>query len=142
MKKFLFFIMVVALSFVATSNVQAQTGSKMTVAVADTLTNADTTSKVLQVTGGFSSLAIQPIVKRLSGTAAGTVVLYGSIDGVNYVSTGDTLSLTNQVTNTAIWNIGVPAYSYYKVVAISSGTVSEVLNVWYILRKYQTTTGF
>lgn len=137
MKNLLFLLMVAVFSLVATSDIQAQSGTKMSVAVADTLTNTDTTSKVIPITGGFSSLAIQPIVKRLSGTAAGTVVLYGSVDGVNYVATGDTMTLTNQVTNTTLWKIGVPAYSYYKVIAISSGTVSEVLNVWYILRKYQ-----
>lgn len=118
--------------------VKAQSPVKMTVASADTLTNADTTSKVLTVSGGFSSLSFQVNVTRLSGTAAGTVVLYASNDGTNYVSTGDTLTLSNQVTNTATWNVGLPAFAYYKVIAISSGTVSEVLNVWYLTRKYQT----
>jgi hypothetical protein len=136
MKKFLFLLIFSILSFAMVSN--AQTGSKMSVVSGDTLTNADTTSKVLPITGGWSSLAIQPVVKRLSGTAAGSVVLYGSIDGVNYVATGDTLALTNQVTNTTLWKIGVPAYSFYKIVAISSGTVSEVLNVFYLVRRYQT----
>lgn len=138
MKNLLFLLMALVMTVAFTSEVKAQSGTKMTVVSADTLANADTTSKIIQITGGFSSLAIQPIVKRLSGTAAGTVVLYGSIDGVNYVSTGDTMTLTNQVTNTKLFNVGLPAYSYYKVIAISSGTVSEVLNVWYILRKYQT----
>jgi len=138
--KNLFLALVASILCLVTVDAAAQSATKMTVVSADTLTNADTTSKVINVTAGYASLAIQPIVKRLSGTAAGTVVLYGSIDGVNYVSTGDTLTLTNQVTNTKLWNIGVPAYSSYKVVAISSGTVSEVLNVWYIVRRYQTQT--
>lgn len=122
----------------ATQKASAQSAVKMAVASADTLSNTDTTSKVLNVSGGFSKITFQVNVSRLSGTAAGSVVLYGSLDGVNYVSTGDTLTLTNQATNTAIWDKGVPAYTYYKVVAISSGTVSEVLNVWYLTRKYQT----
>lgn len=138
MKKFLFFLMVALFSLIASSDVQAQRGTKLTVVSADTLSNTDTTAKIIAVTGGFSTLAIQPVVTRLSGTAAGEVKLYGSIDGVNYVATGDTLTLSNQVTNTTLWKIGVPSYSYYKVVATSSGTVSEVLNVWYIVRKYQT----
>lgn len=140
MKNFLFALVASILCLTMTVDVAAQSATKMTVVSADTLANADTTSKVINVTAGYASLAIQPIVKRLSGTAAGTVVLYGSIDGVNYVSTGDTMTLTNQVTNTTLWKIGVPAYSSYKVVAISSGTVSEVLNVWYIVRRYQTQT--
>lgn len=138
MKKILFFLIVATLSLFASSDVNAQRGTQLPVVSADTLSNTDTTSKIIAVTGGFSTLAIQPVVKRLSGTAAGSVVLYGSIDGVNYVATGDTLSLTNQVTNTTLWKIGVPSYSYYKVVAISSGSVSEVLNVFYLVRKYQT----
>lgn len=138
MKK-LFSILCLAAFLIAVpkTEVKAQSPVKMTVASADTLANTDTTSKIINVTDGWASLAIQPVVTKLSGTAAGVVRLYGSVDGVNYVATGDTLAISG-TTSSTIWSAGVPKYAYYKIYATSSGTVSEVLNVWYIVRRYRT----
>lgn len=134
MKKLLFILIVSLATMFAAQETKAQGVQKLPTVSADTLVNADTVTKVIRITGNFQAIAIQPIITRLSGTAAGSVVLEGSVDGVNYVSLGDTLSVTNQVTNTAVWSKGYAIYPYYRIRAISSGTVSQVLNVWYVVR--------
>lgn len=103
---------------------------------ADSLTNADTVSKVIPVTAGYQGIIINPVVSKVSGTAAGTVVLYQSLDGVNYSSTGDTLSLTNVTTQQAFWSKTGPLPVYYKITGISSGTVVEILRVKYVMRRH------
>lgn len=115
---------------------QAQRASVFPLVSADSLTNADTVSKVITATAGYSGIAIQPVVTKVSGTAAGSVVLYESLDGTNYKSTGDTLSLTNVASQTTIWKKVSPVPVYYKVIGISSGTVVEILRVYYVARKH------
>lgn len=115
---------------------QAQKASVFPLVSADSLTNADTVSKVITLTAGYSGIIIQPIVSKVSGTSAGTVVLYESLDGTNYKSTGDTLSLTNVAAQSALWHKTSPVPVYYKVTGISSGTVVEILRVYYVARKH------
>ena len=119
-----------------TMTASAQRATTMPVAAGDTLVNADTTSKVIMVTAGYSGVVIQPIVTRLSGTAAGKVYLYESLDGTNYGSAVDSLTLSNQVTNTGLWKRTPPHPVFYKVTGISSGTVSELLTIKYVQRKH------
>lgn len=132
---FFFFVMLISLSSI-TSQSQAQRASLFPLVSADSLTNADTLSKVITMTAGYSGVAIQPVITKVSGTAAGTVVLLESLDGTNYKSTGDTLTLTNVTTQSTIWKKTSPVPVYYKVYAISSGTVVEIMRVYYVLRKH------
>ncbi len=67
---------------------------------ADTLTNADTVIVNLTLSTILDGVILQPVVTRVSGTAAGRVVLTQSINGVDYIRT-DSVSLSNVVTNTA-----------------------------------------
>jgi hypothetical protein len=132
MKKILI-LMFVIIGFLQS---QAQRATVFPLVSADSLTNADTVSKVITLTAGYSGIAIQPIVSKVSGTGAGTVVLYESLDGSNYKSTGDTLSLTNVAAQSTIWHKTSPVPVYYKVTGISSGTVVEILRVYYVARKH------
>lgn len=133
MKKFLsIFILVAGLVMGA----NAQRASVFPLISADSLTNADTVTKILPATAGYAGVIINPVVTKVSGTGAGSVVLYQSLDGTNYSSTGDTLSLTDVAAQQAFWVKTSPLPVYYKVVGISSGTVVEILRVYYVFRRH------
>ena len=134
MKKIISILFLVA--FVAFATI-AQSGSavKMAVAAGDTITNTGTASKIIKVTGGYSTLSIQPIITNVSGTGAGTVTIYGSNDGVNYLALGDTLGARNTTTTTKLFKYDLPEYTYYKVTFTGSGTMVSRWAVWYALRR-------
>lgn len=70
------------------------------------------------------AVGIQPVITKVSGTVAGTSILYGSIDGTNYVATGDTLTNTNVSKNTKIIKLSTPVYRKYRIITTGSGTMS------------------
>ena len=116
-----------------TANAQKVTATVST----DTLTNSDNASIVFTVPDGFD-VAFQAVVTKLSGTAAGTVLLKGTIDGTNYVDVNtDTLTLTNVTTNSKLWAISNTSAPYikYKLYFASTGTVSAVPKGYMVLRR-------
>lgn len=133
MKKILFLLLVIG----AALSGKAQSSVTFPLVSADSLTNADTVNKVINVTAGYSGIAIQPVVTKVSGTAGGNVILYESVDGTNYKSTGDTLAVANSAgAQSVIWKKTTPLPVKYKVNLITSGTVVEILRVSYVLRKH------
>lgn len=141
MKKLKFLLLsfsLIAISLLTPNgDAQAQSPTKLPVLSADTLVNADTTTKVIPITGGFSTISFQPIITKRTGTVAGKVYLHQSIDGTNYIAT-DSLSLTDVSKNTVIWTKTPPSAGYYKITAITIGTQNSVLNLWYVTRRYNT----
>lgn len=109
----------------ATSNMLSSTNQ-----VTSTVTNAGSGYVALQVKNGYTTVTIQAVVTKATGTAAGTVTLQGSVDGVNYVtvsssySDAQTLSVADQTTNTKIFTVTGSPYSYYKLNYVGSGTMS------------------
>ena len=101
----------------------------------DTITNTGTAYKIIKVTGGYQDLAIQPVLTKVSGTAAGTVTIYGSLDGINYVTLGDTLGERDATTVTKLFKYTDPAYTYYKISYTGTGTMVVKWKVWAVLRK-------
>jgi hypothetical protein len=101
----------------------------------DTITNTASATKILTTTAGYDLVSIQPVVTKTSGTVAGNVVFYGSLDGVNYVPTGDTLKCTDQATNTKIVTFTGAQYGSIKMVYTGVGTMVARWKVWYVLRK-------
>ncbi|TAN17232.1 MAG: hypothetical protein EPN37_07200 [Chitinophagaceae bacterium] len=99
-----------------------------------TLTNADTSYLTAPRLGApYTVLSIQLNVTKISGTVAGTAVVQGSIDGINYTSiSSDTLNLVNG-NNIKLWALGNAQYPYHRVVVITNGTQSSSVNglVWY-----------
>lgn len=105
----------------------------------DTVTNTGSNYVTLQVQNWYNTVSIQPIVTKISGTAAGTVTLQGSNDGVNfvtvntkYLSTLDpyfttgaaaTLTITNVTTNTGVFVVIGSPYLYYRLSYAGSGTM-------------------
>jgi hypothetical protein len=133
MKKIMFlFALVVSLTISAT----AQRATLMPFVAADTLTNTGTVTKTIIFTGGYEGVAIQPVLTKLSGAVAGTIVLYESLDGTNYKSTGDTLTLANATTNTVIWKKTSPIPVYYRTITSGATTVSAVMRTYYVARKH------
>lgn len=73
----------------------------------------------------FKTGAFQVINTKLSGTAAGKTYFMGSVDGTNFVKL-DSLTNTNQTTNTKTFIQAPPAYPYYRFSSTGSGTMSVI----------------
>jgi len=112
----------------------AQTTQSVTFIGSDTLTNADTIVKNITLSTTANGIILQPVVTRVSGTAAGRVVLLQSIDGTNFIRT-DSIAFTNVVTNTAFITKSQPLAPYYQLQFISSGTTVLWPQLWYFVRK-------
>lgn len=141
MKKFLILFIALAISFAG----KAQSGSAATfgLVAGDTLVNVDTVSKVIKATAGYNATAIQVNVKVSTGTLAGKAYIYQSLDGVNYTITDSAAYVpivassynVATYTHTAYFTkVTVPSV-YYRIWAVSTGTVSAPVQVWYTLRK-------
>ena len=132
---------------------KAQFGSAATFPLVqgDTLTNTDTIAKVITASAGYNAIGIQVKVNVLSGTLAGKVYLYASmdtrnyalIDSANYVvipagSTGSVFGPPIGYTHVAILNETKAPFTRYLIAPVSSGTVSAPIQVSYTLRKYST----
>jgi hypothetical protein len=122
-KKIFLLIASVALITIGASAQSAtfsQTASNPTGAYSNT--GLDTVTVTL--TNYFKTVSIQPVATKVSGTMAGTAVLYASVDGTNFVATGDTLTCTNVAVNTAIWSKTDPAILKYRIIFTGSGTMA------------------
>jgi starvation-inducible outer membrane lipoprotein len=134
MKKHILILLILAfVSFGASA--QFGRAAKLPLAVGDTAVNTTAVSKIFIATAGYNAVSIQHVITKQSGTVAGIARLYGSLDGVNYVATGDTLTLANVTTNTTIWKITNTPYVYHKITVTGSGTMAALVSIWHILRK-------
>lgn len=108
----------------------------------DTVDNTGTGYVELTTSQYYDKISVQVVVTKLSGTAAGTVTLQGSNDGVNYVtynstlSSARTLTVTNQTTNTAVFVITGTPYKYHRLSYTGSGTMSCTLKGYLLPNKY------
>lgn len=84
-------------------------------------TSADTMTYSMQK--GYSLVSIQPVITKATGTMAGTSVLYYSVNGTNWVATGDTMTNTNVTTNTTVWNKSSSA-KYWRIITSGATTVT------------------
>lgn len=143
MKKIALIIAVLAIGLSA--HAQSGTGVKLPLVKGDTLglnTGATQVNKLIPLTGGYSGAVVQVVLSSQSGTPAGGVALYGSVDGVTYdrvlpASAADSLVLGASALHYT-WKIVGPLPPYIKVHATNSGTQNTQVNVWYVARKYQT----
>jgi len=141
MKSFVLIAALTALAF--TSRAQFGTATVFPLVAGDTLNNTDTVFKKFTTTAGYRDIGIHVGIKKISGTVAGKVILWGSMDGVTYFATD---SMSYIVTTPS--SFATPAYdnqawvaksgapfTSYVVAATSSGTVSAQVTVRYTLRK-------
>lgn len=109
----------------------------------DTCVNTATIKNDFEPTLGYSSMTIQPVVTKISGTAAGTVTLQGSNDGVNYVTVNTsyisggsaTMSVSNVTTNTRFFIITGNPYHYYRLSYTGSGTMACKMNSYFLFQR-------
>lgn len=145
MKKLLFILALIVSVFVAnaqTTPTEVSPDARITQpyykyiwgTTADTLTNADTLSFVFRVkalsrSGQTQDIGVDLYNDHVSGTAGGTLISYRSPDGVNYVSTGDTItvaSLTADGLDTERINLDNYNSPYLKLIYIQTGTAVTV----------------
>lgn len=86
-------------------------------------TGADTMNYTL--TSSHTSVTVQPVYTKDSGTVAGTATMYYSVNGTNWLTTGKTLSLTNVATNQTIWEFTTAA-RYFRII-VTGGTSCRYL---------------
>ena len=96
-------------------------------------TSADTMNYNLQK--GYNLLSIQPVITKATGTMAGTTVLYYSVDGTNWVTTGDSQTNTNVTTNTTVWN-KTSAARYWRIITSGATTVTATTAAKIIIAPY------
>lgn len=126
MKKF---ILIAAISFAsltisatfneAKAQVVTMTGS------GDTVVNTETEYILYKAPTNYV-VSIQLQATKLSGTAAGTATIQGSIDGVSYVAIpGQTVdTLTNVTSQGYLWTFSPSPYVYYRIAITGSGTMA------------------
>lgn len=134
MKNILYFIISIV-AMACAMPVQAQRAATMPLIAGDTLNNTTPVTKTLPtLTAGYEGAAITLRYKKISGTNAGTAVLYQSLLGVDYRATGDTLKMTSDTVLNIFKVAPVPVF--YRVVATGSGSMSGVLKIDYVYRKH------
>lgn len=131
MRKTIIFLLFSVCAFVANAQTPVSTFTNSTSAIV----NAGSVNATKTVSRSYTTLTIQAVVTKVSGTVGGSAILQGSLDGTNYKSIGaDTLTLANQTTNNHIWYLSPSKHYYYRVVYTGTGTMNAT-PVTYILGK-------
>ena len=128
--KYLFFLVMFTFALMPKMDAQkvwAFTGT-------DTVANTATVNLKLTVKEGYNSAVFQVKNTRLSGTNAGTSILQGSNDDVNFIPI-DTITHTNAAVETAAFEI-VPKWPYYRIVRTGSGTMSVITSAKAHFKRY------
>lgn len=87
------------------------------------ITNTSVDTSYYTLSKSYTHVCIQPTVTKATGTMAGWAVLEYSVDGANWVLTGDTLALSNVTTNTTVWN-KITAARYFRIRTGGATTVT------------------
>jgi adenylyl- and sulfurtransferase ThiI len=133
MKK-LVYVLLSTILLMATQS-QAQVYSS-TLAAGDTVVDAGTAAKVINITGDYKGVVFNPVFTKISGTVAGTIKLQGSLDGSTYTDVASqTLTATNIATGQTLWYVTAPLARYYKITWTGTGTMSAVLSYKYRVNK-------
>lgn len=109
----------------------------------DTVVNTSAETLTKQISGSYGEVTVQVLVTKISGTVAGTVLIYGSLDGTTYTrlnnlgqpSANDTCTNTDVATQSWIWALGTSKYLYYRVTVTGSGTMTARVAAKIMVRK-------
>lgn len=130
---FIALLLVVGYAF----NANAQFVKTLALAAGDTAVNTGTSAKALPlISKGWQGVAIQVILTRNSGTAAGSLVVQGSNDGVNYTTIGSAFTPTNVASQSTMFYITGPLPAYVRTLLTGSGTMSVTQTVKYRFSAY------
>lgn len=102
----------------------------------DTLANAGTKTQTAQISVINSKVGIQVDLTTISGTPAGVVRLFGSMNGTRFqrILATDSLNVNvNALTKQFV--VTDPLYTHYQVQFIGSGTQSTKINSIAVYRK-------
>jgi len=127
----------IALATVAIIAPQAKAQVALTPAT-DTLTNTDTARLKIQVKGSMNVLTFQANYTKISGTSASSLLLQGSLDGVNFVTIkgADTATVANVAGVQAFtWVQPRSNFLWYRIYGVTSGTQSGQLKAWALYRE-------
>ena len=96
-------------------------------ATTDTLIASDDITLNLRVRGSAThNIAIVLYATKVSGTVTNTFVTYYSMDGVNYTSTGDTITLSNASTGLkGTINLDDYPYPYLRIKGAAGATAQK-----------------
>ncbi|CAL7961476.1 conserved exported hypothetical protein [Gammaproteobacteria bacterium] len=107
--KLIILAMVFIVSLLQTKPVTAQVNISRNYAaflgVLDTLTNADTTTYIVSITGKKAHLAVSADVTKITGTVSAKMYVYGSVNGTTYITTPIDSLVTSD-------NTGLTTYKY------------------------------
>jgi hypothetical protein len=142
MKKIFLIGLMVGLLF--TTQSYAQRATQFPIVAGDTVitsTTADTVSKVITATAGYSALGIQVTATKVSGTVTAKAYLYSSLDGTTYNLTDSATAFANASGAQSVWFTKTTTpYVYYKVQVRNVGTISSTeslaIKVHYVLRRH------
>jgi hypothetical protein len=109
----------------------------------DTISNAATvtlTSGV--VSGGSVTATVQVNITEISGTTAGTLTLFGSLNGTEWIALTDASAVPAIATKTAtdvasqafIWRVTGNPMRYYRVSWVGTGTMSDSFTAQLVVR--------
>jgi hypothetical protein len=120
------FLVTILCLFMLAFSAQAQITSLTVTAADDTLTDADVGYATKTVSGKASAVSFSVLLTRITGTAAGTVVLQGSHDGTNFgtVPGTSTFTMTNVASQVATFSVTPSTFLYYRAAVTTSGTVT------------------
>lgn len=136
MKKFLFasLLMLVSIAtfgqreIILKSDVTGKTSAQ---ALGDTVVNATAkTQSSVSMPAAWNTVGVTVAITKISGTVAGVVRLFGSIDGVTYarIAATDSLNATNVASQGKLFNVlpsgGKWPYKYVRVSYTGTGTMS------------------
>ncbi|GGG97350.1 hypothetical protein [Pedobacter zeae] len=126
----------ISLCYAQTPNSLKDMLSSPTHAATDTVTNAGVKYQIAAVQGFQDVVTIQTVITKISGTVAGTVIIQGSLDGVNYTTIGtDSFTATDVASQSKSWSVNPSTFAYYRVSYTGAGTMSAKINSKLLFRK-------
>lgn len=97
--------------------------------------NAKTMNLTVKANQVFDVATFQINVIRNSGTVGGSCILQGSLDGAQWKTLNDTLTLTNVATQVGFWNVVHPYYLFYRIRCTGTGTMNATPTGYFLPRK-------
>lgn len=132
MKKFLFVAVLALASCVVHAQAPSSYNGKLTGAAQDTLTNSAADTLTLSVKGEKNAVTFQYNITKISGTVAGTIKVYGSIDETKYALL-NTYTLTD-ASAIASYSMSYNGYSKYRLIIATTGSQASAYEIWALYR--------
>ena len=117
------------------SSVLGYLKSTPTHATTDTITNAVTKYQYGIVNGANIHATFQAKFTKISGTAAATVKLQGSVLGIDWEDLGSSYTVTDVATQAKAFTVVPSTYQYYRLSIVPTGTQSVKVETAVLVRQ-------